>query len=91
MTLTPIAKPGPPPASKPPVDPILLETDAGLMIETPYEWREFCDPCGLKHLAWAARPYRTVSLYEVLTSYRQYTCYSCRKPLWAPENAQTTP
>lgn len=89
MTLTPVTRTGQA-AQKPPVDPLLLETDAGTMIEGQYEWREYCNPCALPALAHTPRQHRTISLYEILSSYRQYICYNCRRPLWAPEN-QATP
>jgi hypothetical protein len=86
MTLTPAAPLPQAPQEKPPVDPTLLEVDAGIMISGPYEWREHCNACGLLTLTKDPRPHRAISLYEVLTSWRSYRCNMCRQPLWAPKN-----
>jgi hypothetical protein len=86
MTLIPVQQPGAAPREIPPVDPTLLEADAGYMIEGPFEWREHCTPCGLAALKHNPRQHRVISLYEVFTSYRRYRCCVCRTPLWQPEN-----
>lgn len=88
MTLTPVQQPGQA-DDRPEVDASLLEVEAGTMISGPYEWREHCNPCSLLTLAKEPRPHRTVSLYEVLTSWRQYKCNMCHQPLWAPKNRAT--
>ena len=80
MTLTPVQ----PPTAE--VDPTLLEVDAGTMIEGRYSWREYCNPCAAHALKYGDWQFRIISLWEVLTSYRQYRCSTCRKPLWAPDN-----
>jgi len=82
MTLTPTHPAAP--EQRPPVDPVLLEVDAGVMIQGHYGPREYCAPCAKTSKEPGAR--RTISLYEVLTSYRKYTCCHCRKPLWNPAN-----
>jgi hypothetical protein len=68
------------------VDPALLETPVAEMVEGPYQWREYCN----KHAAAILlrnpeKRHRTVSLYEILTAYREYRCAHCKRLLWNPD------
>lgn len=74
----------PAPPAKVPVSLDTLEIPTGgFMITGRYAPHEYCGPCSVPILQWNPNTtYRTISVYEALTSYRVYTCSSCGKPLW---------
>lgn len=82
MTLTPVK----PHTRQTDVDPALLETHVGVMVEGPYEWREYCDKDSATVLLRnPEKKHRTISLYEILTAYRPYRCAHCKRMLWNPD------
>jgi hypothetical protein len=65
----------------------LLEVMVGLMIQTRYGPREYHEKCGARYLGfYPDAQQRTVSLYEVLTSWREYRCGTCNKKIWNVED-----
>lgn len=74
------------------VDPTLLETPVGTMIEGPYQWREFCmTHAGQILLREPERRHRAISLYEIKTALRPYRCAHCRNLLWDPDVKEDIP
>lgn len=68
-------------------DPVTLDIAVGVMVETPYGWKEYCNLHGASFLSvYPERRYRDASLYEVLVSSREYRCQACHKLLWEPEH-----
>lgn len=62
--------------------PQMLDIAVGVMIESPYGWKEYCNRHAAAYLAVWDRPNRDVSLYEVLVSHREYRCQMCGNLIW---------
>lgn len=91
MALIPAPPAHQPHVPKTDVDPALLETPCGTMIEGPYEWHEYCDHCApIILLREPGRKHRAISLYEILTAYRPYKC-GCGRMLWDPNAKEDIP
>lgn len=84
MTLTPMAIRHQPRKPSPDVDPGALDIPIGTMIEGPWGWHEYCEPCATRLLAFVHRRNRAISLFEVKVSYRHYVCCACDHLLWDP-------
>lgn len=70
-----------------PVDPDLLNVDAGWMIQARYGPHEYCQKCGASYqLVHPGTQSRSISLYEVLSSWRDYRCAGCSRKLWNVED-----
>jgi hypothetical protein len=82
MTMTP-AKPRPPEDQPRKLDAaVLLEQDTGIMVEGPFGWKEYCRECAETTIRiFPERHHRIISMFEVKTSWRVYTCTLCRERL----------
>jgi hypothetical protein len=61
-----------------------LDSRIGEMIEGLYAWNEYCPDHAVSYMAvYPDRHHRSVSVYEVTNSWREYRCYACNRLLWS--------
>ena len=74
----------PPKPDRTPVNPDTINVSTGgVMISGRYVPHEYCRACADTILKWRPdAPHRDISLYEVLTSYREYRCSTCNVQIW---------
>jgi hypothetical protein len=72
------------PRVKPPVAIEALEVESGaLMLQGRYAPHEYCSECAAPILHFnPSMHFRTISVYEILTAYREYRCANCDVLLW---------
>lgn len=75
------------PPPKGTTDVSLLEVRVGTMIQTHYAPREYHEKCGERYLGFHPEAqHRSISLYEVLESWRDYMCGLCNRKIWDVED-----